>query len=453
MSTAAATEKVPFFLRGNYAPVDGEVTVTDLEVEGAIPASLRGRFVRNGPNPKGVTPPHWFFGDGMLHGLAIEGGKALWYRSRWIRTRQLAERPRMVRSDGSRDLGAGPANTNVIRHAGRTLAVAETTAPWEVTDDLETVGQYDFGGRLTTGMTAHPKICPETGELHFFDYNWFQPFLTWHCADASGALVRSVPIDVPGPTMMHDFAITTGHVLFMDLPVVFDFERAMRGAMPYRWDESYGARVGVMSRGAASGDARNRGDESGKVQWFDVSPCYVFHPMNAWEKDGRLTVDVARYPELWREDSGRFDLAYLHRWEFDLASGLTSETALDDRPIEFPRIDDRLTGSRHRYGYAVRNLSSRDNEANSLLKYDLAKGTSEEHDFGPGRYPSEAVFVADPSSKEEDGGWLMTCVYDAARDRSEYAILDARDLAAKPVAIVHLPCRVPFGFHGNWFAD
>lgn len=443
MSTAAATDKVPFFLRGNYAPVEEERTETRLLVEGSIPEALHGRYLRNGPNPPGYAPPHWFFGDGMLHGVALAGGRALWYRNRWVRTRQLGEKARLVRADGTRDLGAGPANTNVIRHAGRTLCLAETTLPWEVDDELGTVGLYDFGGRLATGMTAHPKACPSTGELHFFDYNWFAPFVTYHCADASGALVRSVPIDVPGPTMMHDFAITAGHVLFMDLPVVFDLERAMRGQMPYRWDESYGARLGVMKRG----------DDSGRVRWMPVSPCYVFHPMNAYEEDGRIVVDVARYPELWREGTARFDLAYLHRWEIDLVAGSVRESALDDRPIEFPRVDDRLCGERNRYGYAVRNLSSRDDQANSLLKYDLATGTSVEHDFGPGFYPGEAVFAPDPSSKEEDAGWLLALVYDAAGDRSDLVILDAQDFTSRPVATVHLPCRVPFGFHGNWFDD
>lgn len=448
MSTATA-EKLPFFLRGNYAPVSEEQTVTALEVEGAIPTALSGRYLRNGPNPKDTAPPHWFFGDGMLHGLAIEKGRALWYRNRWIRTRQLEERVRMVGPDGQRNLHAGPGNTNVIHHAGRTLAVAETALPWEVTRELETVANYDFGGRLTTGMTAHPKTCPATGELHFFDYNWMAPFVTYHCADAAGELVRSVPIDVPGPTMMHDFAITqgengeTGHVLIMDLPIVFDFERAMQGAMPYRWEESYGARVGVMKRG----------DESGAMQWFDVEPCYVFHPMNACEKDGRLVVETARYPELWREGSDRFDLATLHRWELDLSTGAVSETPLDDRPIEFPRIDDRLCGAPSRYGYAVRNLSSTKEEATSILKYDLKSASSVEHDFGPGRYPSEAVFAPDPSGREEDAGWLMTYVYDAASDRSDFVILDAQNLGARPTAVVHLPCRIPFGFHGNWMPD
>lgn len=436
-------EKVPFFLRGNYAPVPGERTETSLEVTGSIPPALRGRYLRNGPNPRGVNPPHWFFGDGMLHGLALGDGKALGYRNRWVQTRQLNERARLVRADGTRDLSAGPGNTNVIRHAGRTLCLAETTSPWEVDDQLETVGLFDFGGRLKTGMTAHPKVCPDTGELHFFDYDWFAPHLTYHCANAAGELVRSVPIDVPGGTMIHDFAITHRHAVFMDLPVVFDVERAMRGQMPYRWDENYGARVGLMKRD----------DATGTVRWFDVNPCYVFHPMNAYETGDKVIVDVARYPELWREGTGSFDLSYLHRWEFDLATGRVTETPLDDRPIEFPRIDDRLTGRAHRYGYAVRNLSSKTDEANSLLKYDLATGTSQEHDFGAGRYPSEAVFAPDPSCKGEEEGWLMALVYDAARDASDLVILDAASFTAPPVATVHLPTRVPFGFHGNWLPD
>jgi carotenoid cleavage dioxygenase-like enzyme len=440
MSTAATTEKVPFFLRGNYAPVAEERTFTDLRVEGAIPKALAGRYLRNGPNPKDAAPPHWFFGDGMLHGIAIEDGRALWYRNRWIRTRQLAEHVRAVGPDGQRDITAGPGNTNVITHAGRTLAVAETALPWEIGAELETIGNYDFGGRLKTGMTAHPKICPVTGELHFFDYNWFPPYVTYHCANAAGDLVRSVPIEVTGPTMMHDFAITENHVLIMDLPVVFDFQRAMRGQMPYRWDDEYPSRVGVMKRG----------DESGAMQWFEVKPCYVFHPLNAYEQDGRIVLEVARYPELWREGSGRFDLASLHRWELDLAAGSVTETTLDDRPIEFPRIDDRLCGSKHRYGYAVRNLSSTSDEATSIVKYDLRTGTSLEHDFGPGRYPNEAVFAPDPSSREEDAGWLMTYVYDAASNCSEFVILDAQDVASAPVARVLIPCRIPFGFHGNW---
>ncbi len=167
MSSAAAIEKTPFHLRGNYAPVTGEETFTDMKVDGAIPPALSGRYLRNGANPKDVKTRHWFFGDGMIHGVALEAGKARWYRNRWVRTRHLATRRPPTGPDGSRDLGAGQANTNIISHAGRILALTETTSPWELTRDLDTVGIHDFDGRLTTGMTAHPKICPTTGEMHF----------------------------------------------------------------------------------------------------------------------------------------------------------------------------------------------------------------------------------------------------------------------------------------------
>lgn len=122
---------------------------------------------------------------------------------------------------GARDLTAGVANTHVVRHAGHTLALVESSFPYEITTDLETVGPYDFAGRLTTAMTAHPRTCPATGELHFFGYDQVEPYLTYHRADATGELVVSRPVPVAGPTMMHDFALTSTHVVFLDLPVVF----------------------------------------------------------------------------------------------------------------------------------------------------------------------------------------------------------------------------------------
>jgi carotenoid cleavage dioxygenase len=218
-------------------------------------------------------------------------------------------------------------------------------------------------------------------------------------------------IDVPGPTMIHDFAITARHVVFMDLPLVFDLELAMAGTMPYRWSDDYGARVGVMPRGGTSAE----------VRWFDVAPCYVFHPLNAYEDDdSTIVVDVVRYPELWRAGSSVGPPACLHRWRIDLAEGRVKETPLDERAVEFPRLDDRRTGLAHRYGYAVYTERGIDQgTGTSLIKYDLRAGASAVHDFGPGRVPSEPVFVPASSTAGEDEGWLLTYVYDAARDGSD----------------------------------
>jgi carotenoid cleavage dioxygenase len=439
-------DSTPFHLRGNFAPVKEETTTFDLSVQGAIPRSLRGRYVRNGPNPKTGESPHWFVGDGMLHGVELQEGRAVWYRNRWIRTRKFLEdeAPRFG-PDGRLDPTVGVANTHVVAHAGRILALVETSFPTEVTRELDTVGCFDFGGRLTTGMTAHPKICPTTGELHFFGYSFMPPFLTYHRADAGGRLVQSEAIEVPGPTMIHDFAITARYVVFMDLPIVFDIELAMAGTMPYRWSDEYGARLGVMPRGGTSAD----------VHWVEVAPCYVFHPLNAHEDEhGGIVMDVVRYPQLWRAGESGASSAYLHRWRIDLGTWRVTERPLDDRAIEFPRLDDRRLGHPHRYGYAVYTERGADQSTGtSIIKYDLHTGLSTLHDFGPGRIPAEPVFVPAAEGAVEDEGWLMTYVYDAARDGSDLVILNAADLTDKPVATVSLPRRVPFGFHGSWIAD
>ena len=252
-----------------------ELTEFDLPVEGAIPAELDGWYLRNGPNPRQATA-HWFTGDGMIHGVRIEGGRAAWYRNRWVRTDSFKEDFPLYNADGTRNLRASVANTHVVNHAGKTLALVESSLPYEISNDLETLGAYDFGGKLVDSMTAHPKICPTTGELHFFGYgSIFEPYVTYHRADANGELTINRPLDVKAHTMMHDFALTAEHVIFMDLPIVFNLDVAIKGEgdMPYRWSDEYGARFGVM----------RRDDPFGPVRWFDIDPCYVFHVANAFD--------------------------------------------------------------------------------------------------------------------------------------------------------------------------
>ncbi|MFD7101612.1 carotenoid oxygenase family protein [Streptomyces celluloflavus] len=428
-------------LAGNFAPVTDELTAYDLPVTGAIPPELSGWYLRNGPNPKDADSPHWFFGDGMVHGVRLEGGRAVSYRNRWVRTSTFTDGVRVRGEDGQRDLTAGAANTHVVRHAGRTLALVESSFPYEIDcrpgHELETLGVHDFGGRLTTAMTAHPKTCPTTGELHFFGYGGVTPpYLTYHRADAAGELVISRPIDVPGHTMMHDFHLTARHVVFMDLPVVFNRDRP---GMPYGWEPEYGARLGVL----------RRDDPYGEVRWLPIDPCYVFHALNAHDDgDQRIVLYVSRYAEY-----GDNVPAFLWRWTLDLASGTVTEEQLDDHFTEFPRVDDRLAGQEARFGYAASGLSlGADRNPGALLRYDLHTGAVARHDFGPGRIPGEAAFA--PADDRPGGpGWLITYVYDATTGTSDLVVLDAEDISADPVATVPLPQRVPYGFHGNWIPD
>ncbi len=445
MSAAEELEK-PWHLRGNLAPVFDEIDAFDLPVEGAIPPELCGRYLRNGPNPKSGTSPHWFLGNGMIHGVRLEGGKAVWYRNRYVKTPLLDDPDRpMVDASGNIDRRRSAANTHVISHAGRIFALEEGHFPFELTPELETAGHCDFGGKLATAMTAHPKICPETGELLFFGYSFRPPYLTYHRVDATGKLVQSEPITVPGPTMHHDWNVTRNHVVFMDLPVCFDLQLAMQGTMPYRWQPEYGARLGVMPRTGRDAD----------VVWYEIEPCYVFHPMNAFEDGDRIVLDVSRYPHMWQSDSNDFATATLWRFTIDRASGKVTEEQLDDRPCEFGRVADSVVSLKNRYGYALNTGAGPDGEGfgNSLLKYDLTSGKALEHVFGSGHNAGEGVFAPAGPNAAEDEGFVITYVYDAARNSSDLVILDAQRFDSKPVATVRLPRRVPAGFHGSWVPD
>ena len=176
---------------------------------------MRGRLLRNGPNPIAPDPAeyHWFIGDGMLHAIELRDGKAASYRNRWVRTDQaldlLGEDPIPGQPDDVFPVGSSVANTHVVTHAGKIFALVEVCLPTQVRPDLSTVGRFDFGGKLRSAMTAHPKVDPVTGEMLFFGYDAFgPPWLRYHVVDVDGELVRSEDIDIEGPSMVHDFAIT-----------------------------------------------------------------------------------------------------------------------------------------------------------------------------------------------------------------------------------------------------
>ncbi|WP_250573568.1 carotenoid oxygenase family protein [Nonomuraea sediminis] len=428
---------MPSYLSGNLAPVPDEIDAHDLPVDGKLPDELTGRYFRNGPNPKpGDDPGHWFVGDGMLHGIRLRDGRAEWYRNRWVKTRKFTDNAKFI-TDTGLDLSAVTANTSVIRHSERIFALVENGLPYEMTPELATVGPCDFGGRLTTAMTAHPKQDPVTGELHFFGYGFMPPFLTYHRLSKAGELVESREIEVPASTMMHDFAVTEHHLLWLDLPVVFDLNRP---GMPYDWEESYGARIGVTPRAG------------GPTRWFEVDPCYVFHVGNAWEDEqGRIVLNAARYSGesfagTWRRIGGSNDPARqaarqggasLHRWTLDPRTGTVTEEPLDDRTIEFPTYRDDLCGTASRYLYTVGK--------ESVVKYDQRTGEAQVRQTGGDT--GEAVFV--PASDAEDDGWLLSIV--TSGETSELLVLHAADLSR--VASVRLPRRVPAGFHGTWLED
>ena len=434
----AVQEKAPFWLRDNFAPVFEERTETNLNVIGRIPEALSGCLMRNGANPQSGESAHWFLGNGMLHGTRIEGGQAKWYRNRYVKT-PLYLKPDGNVMDGLGDMTMSAANTNVIQHAGKIMALEEGHWPFVVSGELETVGPNNYDKKLAGPMTAHPKICAETGELLAFSYGMSEPYLTYIRASASGELLQAEPITVPGATMIHDFNITRNYVIFMDLPAVWNFEGMATTGLPILWDESYGARLGVMPRNGTDAD----------VVWYEIDPCYVFHPLNAYEDDGKIVLDVCRMEDTMKPGSSAPPLMY--RWVIDQAAGKVHETQIDDRVVDFPRVCDSVVGLKHQYGYCAAFASGAP-FGEGLVKYDMASGSSEYRHLDGGQ-ASEAVFVKNSEGTGEDDGWLMTYVYQPEIDQSEVLILNAQDFSGEPAAGIQLPVRVPAGFHGNWMAD
>jgi len=439
---SAVAETTPSHLRGNGRPVTEELTLADLKVNGKIPEELNGRYVRTGPNPITGTSTHPFLGDGMLHGMRLRDGKAEWYRNRYVQTPFITD-PSVDVLDLSvmMDMKSSKANTHVMGHAGKILVLEEGHFPYVVDGQLNTVGPTDFEGALTGSFTAHPKICPTTGELLAFGYSALEPYLRYLRVSADGKLVQTENITVGGPTMMHDFNITQNNVIFMDLPAVFNLELAMTGEMPIRWDESYPARLGVMPR---------NGNDT-QVKWFDINPCYVFHPLNSYEDGDKIIIDVARFSHMWKASTMDFPPPELWRWTIDTVSGKVHEEQVDDRPAEFPRVADSVIGMKHRYGYLAGMSQTKDpSEASgAILKYDRETGVRSDIEFGRGRTGGEPVFVPAANSSAEDDGYLMTYIYDASSDSSSFVIMDAASMDSEPVASIDLP-RIPGGFHGSW---
>ena len=444
--TLDAREHADSFRKGIFAPVADELAARDLPVAGELPRELRGVFARNGPNPR-FEPRgryHWFDGDGMVHAVHFEDGRAS-YANRWVRTKAFALEQEAGRAlfcgimePVELDNPHGPvkdtANTDLTFHQGKLLATFWLGG--NVYDlsllDLETRGRCDFGTGKPVRFASHPKVDPRTGELAFFDYSPVAPpFLQYGTIGADGRLRKKIPIEVPGPRLFHDIAITERFTVFLDFPMLWSTDGLQAGKRKVVFDTDVPSRFGVIPR---HGDAKD-------VRWFEASPCYVYHTVNAWEEGDSLVfvgcrienpiprkgAYEGRYPRL-----DFLELApFLHRWTFDLKTGAVKEEKLDDLATEFPRMHDPLV------------------LFEGIVKYDLETGARATHSFGPGRFGSEAVFAPRPGATAEDDGWLLSLVA-SADGPSELEVWDARAMEAAPLARVALPRRVPIGFHACW---
>ncbi len=338
--------------------------------------------------------------------------------------------------------------TNVVKLGDKLLALEEGHPPFEIDPiTLESIGTYKYEDKLLSPMTAHPKICPETGEMMFFSYfNFEAPYLNYHRVNADGELVQSEGIEIPNIVMLHDFNITRNHTIFMDLPLTFSLESIDESGLPFRFDPEAGARLGVMKR-----DGNNE-----SISWLEIDPCYVFHPVNAHEEGENIIIHVSRLDSAFASSADDYSAqGQLWKWTIDTTNGKVSEEQIDDKSVDFGRVDDRLVGLPARYGYVMSLPENKDSVeyGESLYKYDLTSGERFEHKLGSGVKGGEPVFAPAGPEADEDQGWIMCLVHDENKDSSKFIIVDAQDFESDPVATIHIPQRVPYGAHGSWLPN
>lgn len=434
----------PWWLQGNYAPVLDELTTFDLPVRGSIPRALNGLYVRNGSNPQKSDAPHWFFGDGMVHGIRIEDGRALWYRNRYVQTPFYVNGLSFGEGVAAPVGGNNQSNVSCVYHGGKLLTSGEVGFPYEIDpSDLSTVGVEGFGGLLNTSFTAHPKIDPVTGNLHFFGYWFVPPYLTYHVANPQGQIIHSQEIPVAASSMIHSFAITDRDAIFWECPVLFNLQAAASGSADiFEWKPEYGCRIGVMPLGGLGSE----------IRWVEIEPCYVFHEVNAYRDGDDIIVNVCRHNSMFAAGLELNDAdVRVHRWRINTAGPQLTfhDEVFPTARLELPSHDRRFTGRAHRYGWFViarEHPDTTDLGGTAMIDYQ----TGDIHRWDPGlRYHSnEAFFV--PGDSGEGEGWLLSLVYDHVNDTSDLTILDALHIERGPIAEIRLPRRVPHGFHGVW---
>ena len=448
------------YLLGVHAPVSRSHEAYDLPVTGAIPPELNGSFVRNSANP--VFPPsekyHWFDGDGMVHAVHLEGGRAT-YRNRWIETEgwkaeKEAGRPlwRGINERPDPSSPGGPvkdtANTHLIAWDGQLLATWWLSGQPMALElpSLRTTGPGRVGGASLPRMAAHPKVDPRTGELVFMAYDAFRPpYMRYGVAHPDGR-VQVSPIDLPHGHIPHDIGITERYSVLMDFPLGWGTGDGKR-RITFFGDRP--ARFGIVPRWG-------RGED---VRWFEHDPCYLYHLDGTWEEGDDIVIVGCRIADPIPADRPAANQAmldtialvpHLYRWRIHLPTGRVTGEVLDDTPTEFPRVDDRTWGRPVRHVYHPRVAAQPALTFDGLVAYDLVSGGRRSIAWPDGFTSGEVVFAPRPGGVDGDDGWLLTVLSHPDGRASRFVVLDASSLA--PVATVALPDRVPQGFHADWVA-
>jgi carotenoid cleavage dioxygenase len=463
-------------LIGNFAPVQMECDAPDLIVrEGELPAALNGVLYRNTANP--MYPPlgdhHWFLSEGMIHAVFVKDGKAS-YRNRWVRTSQYEAQRRAGRRLVSTSLSEPSppegehvrphfAATHALYHGNKLFALDEWCGPAALDGDtLETIAaDWDFNGKHKGAFTAHPKIDPQSGEMLGYGYQAAgigTKEMSFSVVSPTGELTCHDHFQGPFCPIMHDFGITAEHVIFPFFSADISLERANRGGPLAAYDPKIGTQFGIMRRDA----------KVGTIRWFKGDPTYAYHTMNSFteHKNGRTRVmlDMMKYQfvPFFPDEHGKIPQwlkgpasnGTLVRWTFDLDSNSDSysEKVLSDLTGDFCVVDPRFVGQPYKHGYytSQTGVTIDGGFFDTICHLNVESGERRDYFGGNGVFFVEPIFVPRAAAAPEGDGWLVTLAYDAARNLSDFIVLDTDDIRKGPIARVQLPSRVPYGFHGSW---
>ncbi len=457
-------------------PARRDLACDRLVVTGRWPKDLRGRFLRNGPaifERAGQRYHHWFDGDGMIQQFTLDGDRVS-HLGRLVRTGKLAaerEAGRFLYSAFGTGIASdapmqGPdsvnvANTSVIEHGGRVLAMWEGGSAWALEPrTLETRGAVTWqAGYEQVPFSAHPKLDPATGEL--WNIGTFgDRIVVWHIG-ADGRLKRVQVRPSPYPNgMAHDVAMTARHIVLPLPPVRMDYGAIVKGARPeqaFRFEREQPLRVLVM-----------RKDDVTQGRIFELPARMVFHVSNAHEtRDGQIVLGLVAAPDHETLVHGAVKLvagepsggghSRLQLLRLDPASGrVAADELTPDAEVEFPRVDPRRVAGEARHVVTAATWKPMPEARRGLFHgvqvVDTATGRVERCDYGADAVVEEHIVVPRPGERGERDAWLLGTTFDAKRQVTVLNVLDFANVAAGPIAQAALPYKLPLGFHGNFTA-
>jgi carotenoid cleavage dioxygenase len=402
-------------------------------------------------------------GDGMVHAVYFDNGRAR-YKNRYVRTRGLEVELRAGRAvyggllrpvevdpaiagpDGEPGPYKSGTFISVLHHGGHLLALGEGQPAYEMTLELDTIGEWQVGSGPVIELGAHNRHHPVTGDLFALAYTPFEPVVYIHHIDRSGKLKRTFPVQLAAPSMIHDFVLTETRIVLLVGPAVFDMQAAAEGKPFLQWQPQHGTRIGVIALDGSS------------ATWIEAEPYFVYHLANGFERAGQIVLDYVRHESLrLGPGSAKGGPPRLRRLVIDPVAGRVEDTALTDFLVEFPRINDRFEAMPSRFVYLPTLSDTLKIEKppsatfNVMVKVDSETGAQTRRDLG-NRIAGEAVFIPRKDGTAEDDGYLAVYTYDPEAETSDLLLLDAARIDAKPVAVIRMPQRVPQGLHGTWIA-